>query len=343
LKDSNFQKILFINSPKNDFLSDSFLIGLKTLFGEKVFEYPTNQFVYKSNDADVTQMHGIGFTLYGTLDSRDCFAFDESMNLEEFDLVIFGDIYRQSDLYLKWHKQLTRKQTIILDGEDTPAIWPYYRAPWKKPYSFFCPKPHKRFSYFKREIIAKRTNYYRFYKLIPKFLTGFIPLPTIHEISFSIPESKIQTEIIPKTKLFAKHIVDEEVSRQVEGSMTKYAFQHEKDYYDDLNSSKFGITTKRGGWDCLRHYEIAANNAIVCFRNLNEKHDSCAPHGLKDGYNCIDYSNYADLMQKINSLTDEDYRKTQANSIEWAKSYSCQNVVKRTIEKHLELTKNIQH
>jgi hypothetical protein len=338
---STIQKVLYINSPKNDFLADSFLIGLKEIFGSRVYEYPANNFIYKSQNKDIQSMHGIGFTLYEIIDSTECKEYKLSMNIESFDLVIFGDIYRQSDLYLKWHKRLTRKQTIILDGEDTPAMWPYYRAPWKKPYSFFYPKPHKRFSYFKREISAKRTNYYRFYKLIPKFLTGFIPLPTIHEISFSIPELKIETELIPKTKLFVKHIVDEEVCSQVKGSMSKYAFHHEGDYYSDLNTSKFGITTKRGGWDCLRHYEIAANNAIICFRNLNEKPDSCAPHGLKDGYNCINYSNYTDLIQKINTLTDEDYQMIQANSIEWAKYYSCQKVVKRTIEKHLELTKNI--
>jgi hypothetical protein len=110
--------------------------------------------------------------------------------------------------------------------------------------------------------------------------------------------------------------------------MTKYAFQHEKEYYYDLRISKFGITTKRGGWDCLRHYEIAANNAIVCFRNLNEKHDSCAPHGLKVGYNCIDYSNYAELMQKINSGLENVSKPSQNTSNQLPN-----NKVNGTIEK----------
>jgi hypothetical protein len=332
-------KILYINSVKNDFLADSFLIGLKSHFGAQVFEYPANKFIYKSEETNVETMHGIGFTLYGLFNSHECKEFDFSFDIDEFDLIIFGDIYRQSDLYLKWYKKLTKNQTIILDGEDTPAIWPYYRAPWKKPYSISYPKPHKLFHYFKREIIARRTNYYRFYKFIPKFITGFLPLPRIHEISFSIPEKKIHTSIVEKTKLFGKHIVDEEVSKNIEGSVTKYAFNNEKDYYEDLRKSKFGITTKRGGWDCLRHYEIAANGAVICFRNLDQKPESCAPHGLIDGFNSISYSNYSNLMNKLKAIDETDYKRIQENSLEWVKSKTCENIVIQTIQAHFDLCK----
>jgi hypothetical protein len=331
------EKILYLNSNKNDFLADSFLIGLKILYGDRVFEYPGNKFIYKSKETNLEAMHGIGFTLYGLFDASECKEFNYQFELSEFDLVIFGDIYRQSDLYLKWYNKLTRKQTIILDGEDTPAIWPYYWAPWKKPYSISYPKPHKNFNYFKREIIARRTNYYRYYKFIPKFLTGLLPLPKIHEVSFSIPESKIQTTLIEKTKLFGKHIVDEEVSRNVEGSVTKYAFDNESDYHEDLRKSKFGITTKRGGWDCLRHYEIAANGAVICFRNLEQKPESCAPHGLIDGHNCISYSEYSNLKSKIDTLNEHDYKRIQANSLDWVKSKTCENMVLKTVQRHFDI------
>jgi len=40
---------------------------------------------------------------------------------------------------------------------------------------------------------------------------------------------------------------------------------------------------KRGGWDCLRHYEIAAAGAVPCVRQLEGKPSSCAPHGLQAG------------------------------------------------------------
>jgi len=35
-----------------------------------------------------------------------------------------------------------------------------------------------------------------------------------------------------------------------------YIFNNETDYYMDYQFSKFAITQKKAGWDCLRHYEI---------------------------------------------------------------------------------------
>lgn len=324
----DFQKILFINSPKNDFLSDSFLIGLKKNYPGKVYEWPINPFIYQNSGSETGKMHGIGFTLYGLLQADSSLAYREEFPLQEFDLIIFGDIYRQSELFLKIQKHLHFKNTIILDGEDTPAIYPYYFAPWKKPYSLTFPKLHKHFIYYKREIIPRRTNYYRFLKFIPKFLCGSLPLPkNVVPISFSIPEEKIVQHLPVKTKTFGQHIVDEEVHRQVEGSKIKYAFDNEKDYYEDLQKSRFGITTKRGGWDCLRHYEIAANGAVICFRSLDEKPDTCAPHGLQDNVNCISYHNYEDLMLKISALTEKQYQSLQKHSLEWVRSKSCSHLV----------------
>jgi hypothetical protein len=334
---ASIHKILYINSPKNDFLADSFLLGLKEIFGKNVYEFPANKFIYKSTHKDIQSMHGIGFTLYGILEPDECIEFNESMKIEDFDLVIFGDIYRQSDVYLKLFKNLNYKQTIILDGEDSPAIWPYYKAPWKAPFSLTYPKPHKRFNYFKREIVRKRTNYYRFYKFIPKVLCSLLSLPTIHPISFSIPDSKIKIGKTVKTKEFGKHIVDEELCQQIEGSMTKYAFSNEEDYYSDLQVSKFGITTKRGGWDCLRHYEIAANQAVICFKNLSLKPHECAPHGLINGVNCIEYSNYNDLIKKISHISEVEYNQLVKNSMDWVRNYSCKNLVLSIIKKHYEL------
>lgn len=105
----------------------------------------------------------------------------------------------------------------------------------------------------------------------------------------------------------------------MEGSFTSYAFNTEKEYYLDLQSSRFGITTKRAGWDCLRHYEIAANGAVICFRNLSEKPADCAPHGLLDGMNCIAYRSFDELEAKINALDEVQYQKLLMNTLEWIK------------------------
>jgi hypothetical protein len=328
-----FKKILYINSPRSDFLSDSFLIGLKQLYGDKVIELPLNPYIYKKSDDSVTAaMHGKGFTLYNLLDSNTGTAYSDAVNLKDVDLFIFGDIHRQSSVYLQLLPYLNFKNTIILDGEDTPGIYPYYFL-WKKPKALFLPKPHKRHLYFKREIVPNRINYYLRYKLVPKFLAAHLKLhQNILPISFSIPDKKIIKGLPEKKKLFTKHIVDEEIAVKVEGALTRHPFDNETDYYQDLQISKFGITTKRNGWDCLRHYEIAANGAVICFKQLQNKPSQCAPHDLIIGVNCLCYQNYDDLMQQINSISEKDYKKLQENSLNWVKTKSCEYLVNKTLE-----------
>ncbi len=81
----------------------------------------------------------------------------------------------------------------------------------------------------------------------------------IKPINFCIPESLIVESLPAKTKRVA-HIVP--------GDLTTYIFDRVEDYYHDYQTSVFGITSKKGGWDCLRHYEILMNGCIPYFINL---------------------------------------------------------------------------
>lgn len=47
-----------------------------------------------------------------------------------------------------------------------------------------------------------------------------------------------------------------------------YIYDNEEDYYNDYREARFGVTTKKAGWDCMRHYEIMANNCIPYFVHL---------------------------------------------------------------------------
>jgi hypothetical protein len=47
-----------------------------------------------------------------------------------------------------------------------------------------------------------------------------------------------------------------------------YIYEDENKYYNDYRISLFGKTMKKAGWDCLRHYEIMACEAIPYFENL---------------------------------------------------------------------------
>jgi hypothetical protein len=284
-------------------------------------------------------MHGIGFTLYHLLDPETAFDYHPEMDPEEFSLIVFLDIYRQEKAFRALKPFLHSGNTLILDGEDTPALFPYYFPPWKRPWSFFFPRLEKEFVYLKRELIPARTQYYRFFKLLPGFLAKQVPLPPkLLPVSFSIPEKKLLTgNSRPKIKDFPRHIVDPEVCALVPDSVMRYAFSREEDYYLDLQQSRFGITMKRGGWDCLRHYEIAANGAVPCFRDLHLKPAECAPHGLKDGINCLSYSSAEELMHKIRSLSPEQYDALRSESLNWAASMTCERVVEHALQRFEEV------
>lgn len=92
--------------------------------------------------------------------------------------------------------------------------------------------------YFKRELLDN--------KMIP--------------IHFAIPESKITQIKLDKTQEYGSIIPGQ----------GGYKFDVESEYYNDYNKSYFGVTMKKAGWDCMRHYEILANNCIPYFTDLHE-------------------------------------------------------------------------
>lgn len=312
-------KILVIVPNVDDYLSISLLHGLKSLLEpDKVIDFPKYESLYENGYS--SSLYGRGFTLFGLLSDThiDRWGIYERVQNREFGLIVFTDIHRSYCTFAQLMPYLVDQNTIILDGADTPQPYPYAGKWWRYPPYWFLPKAHKNFLYFKREWTPE-TIRNLWYQIPPHWLCKYIPAPkNFRPISFSIPEEKIVKSLPAKTKLFPKHIVDPEVASQISGSVTSYAFESEAEYYADLQSAKFGITTKRSGWDCLRHYEIAANGCVPCFRDLDKKPKTCAPHGL-DKTNCIIYNNYDDLMIKINSIDEDQYRQLQTNSLQWVR------------------------
>jgi hypothetical protein len=77
-------------------------------------------------------------------------------------------------------------------------------------------------------------------------------------IHFAIPECKITLNKLNKIQEYGSIIPGQ----------GGYKFDIEQDYYNDYNKSYFGVTMKKAGWDCMRHYEILANNCIPYFIDL---------------------------------------------------------------------------
>jgi hypothetical protein len=122
----------------------------------------------------------------------------------------------------------------------------------------------------------------------------------------------------PKSKDWPAHVVDPEVAVRV-GARTSYAFDDAAGYHADLRASRFGVTTKKAGWDALRHYEIAAAGAVPCFRALDRKPARCAPFGL-DRSNCLIYRDADDLLAQVDALDDAGYARLQAGALAWARA-----------------------
>lgn len=314
-------RILFVNPNFEDYAADGVFHGLRTLFGADVVDFPKAEYMYDSMSAAAkSRIRGHGFTLYGRLpdipvDRDHCLA---RALAGEFDLVFFGDIWRTFGLFTEWGPQLADRGVAmaVLDGSDRIEPYPFAGDWWRRRAWWFVPRAHTRAAYFKREI-SPWTRWFATYLAVPPPLNRF-RMREIHPLSFSIPAANIVVGDGPeKVRDFATHVVDPDVAQRL-GQPTRYAFDDEQAYINDLRGARFGITMKREGWDCLRHYEIAAAGCVPCFRDLTEKFEQCAPFGLEPGTNCLSYRDPDDLFRQIESLTAATYARLRASAIAWA-------------------------
>lgn len=321
-------KVLFLHHNQPDYLAESLFHGLRSLLGKDCVDVPRYDSLYAPLTGGMrAKLRGHGFTLYGLLGDIPELAeerFFWQKDLDQYDLIVVANIWEQWELFWKLSFTVPCDRLAILDGHDIPAFFPYSSLAHRLktiPWSYLTPV--SKVKYFKRELIGEGAAYSldRFW---PRPLRKYIGLPENSKpISFSIPEEKItQVNPLDKVKDFPTHIVDPDVAGYFKNSFysstgsDKHIFSSEDDYLEDLRRSRFGITTKRAGWDCLRHYELAANGCVLCFRDLDAKPEFCAPHGLNSA-NCISYQDVDDLTAKLNALSDTDYARLQKNTYHW--------------------------
>lgn len=82
-----------------------------------------------------------------------------------------------------------------------------------------------------------------------------------HPVTVSVPEYKVLKDVPVKSKF---------LSSLIPGRYETYVYNTEEDYYNEYRRSVFALTHKKGGWDCLRHYEILANGCIPYFPDIDE-------------------------------------------------------------------------
>ena len=138
----------------------------------------------------------------------------------------------------------------------------------------------------------------------------------LHPITFSIPKEKICKNYNVKTKI---------LSNLIPGNTSTYIYNNEEEYYNEYKTSYFAITTKKAGWDCMRHYEILANGCIPYFLNIENCPKNTMyllPKKLLIQSNTLYETNFKN--KNINELTQEEidkYNILQKQLLEYTKNY----------------------
>jgi hypothetical protein len=143
---------------------------------------------------------------------------------------------------------------------------------------------YKKHLYFKRELIDKHPN------LLP--------------ITFSIPTCKLATPDKNKIQNFGTVIPYRSET---------YIFKNELDYYKDYQKSYYGVTTKKGGWDCMRHYEILGNYCLPYFIGLEDCPNNILFNFPKELLLDAKHIAHNFDLQKYFNILDEVFEYTKQN------------------------------
>ena len=117
---------------------------------------------------------------------------------------------------------------------------------------------------FKKSVLEAISSMYTDLELskVPKSLKVNDKMLKVFPMTFSIPEEFIVKSVPPKDKAFGRVIPGE--------TSTYFSIYEEMQYRQDLSKSMFAITYKKGGWDCLRHYEILAAGSLPLFFDIDK-------------------------------------------------------------------------
>ena len=115
-------------------------------------------------------------------------------------------------------------------------------------------------------------------------------------VSFAVPEEKFAAGPDEAGKV-------RDVATIYPGKKNTYVYSNEEDYYRGYRESRFGVTFKKAGWDCMRHYEIIMNACLPYFKDFGQlprRTMANWPREMQleanDMYESKDYSGYGRLL-----------------------------------------------
>lgn len=253
-----------MDNEKVDYLAVLTLIGLSEQKNVELIhtnaDFDYLQYGY-NDESSITnnKLYGLGFSYSGKI--RTDFIYQKSdkeisknVIIHLYDVVVYGTIHRYKKFLNIVISNYNTNHILLLDGEDIS-----YQDINLKLFLFSLLKSTLKLKIqppIRMMINKKLFNQHKKHFLIFK---RELVNENAYPISFSIPK-----ELVNRDSTFKKR----EMSTLVPGIKDTYLYKKEEDYYNHYKECYFALTFKKGGWDCLRHYEIIAAGAIPYFPDL---------------------------------------------------------------------------
>ena len=295
-------KILYVTikdlSKQGDYLEVIALRALRSVLGDHCIDYPKKKILYGDwSEVEKSSLHGAGFSLYEP-SIRDI----PNRDYSDVDVVVYGfiDNYKKTYVSDKYPELANlNKPVVYIDGHDEAVI---VKTP--------C---------FKHELYEPTSDVY------PMNLA--LPSSKIRPIDLSAKTQLIQQTAPPYSK-FGPQIMG------IPGRQL-YIFENEKDYYDDMSKSWFGLSCRKGSWDSLRNYEIIASGALLLFRDYIQKPELASPSAVP----AISYSSSIELENIINALLPNGKPSQEyLNIIESQRNWLLENAVEEKLGEYMVST-----
>jgi len=253
-------KILYINSGCPDYLADTIFHGLRSLYGKDVVDLPKMEHMYDDTHSEEE------LKTYGS--GFTIFRTLKNINVDRNDILKkINDKYFDLIIWASVH----RNKSYFYYAIDSGIKCLFLDGEDGQHFDPLFPNIISRCKYYKRELSLLGS-----YNLNP--------------ISFSFP----------KEKIYNSYNKTQNSATVVPGYNQTYIFKTEKNYYEDYQKSFFAITHKKGGWDCMRHYEIIFNNCIPYFIDI----ENCPENSLTflPKHLLIEAKNLPGVKLNVNSI-----------------------------------------
>lgn len=225
-------KILYIGpTDAPDFMSDTLFHGFRDVMGSDVIDGVKIPQLYTDYSRDVSTIHGRGFTIAKTLidEGIDRTDIEGKITRNYFDFVIYGASHRSDGLH---YLPLVREYY-----PPNRVVFVNGADSWRgtvQPELINLPGIH-----FLRERLSNNHTY---------------------PLGFSIPKTIIVSEV-PSKEFYLMPLVP--------GVASTYLYTNQDEYFGMYQKSLFGLTWKKAGWDCLRHYEILSQGCLPLFLDIH--------------------------------------------------------------------------